>query len=54
LYNGCSAADAAEILDQHIIAGRPIRRLLVPIEAPAPSAVAAPAGRDPRTDGEGE
>jgi (2Fe-2S) ferredoxin len=58
LYNGCTPDDAAEIIEQHVIAGTLVRRLIAPIAVrrPAPAAEAPPIPpQDPdrRSDGEG-
>jgi hypothetical protein len=59
LYNGCRPEDVAELVEQHIVKGTLVRRLIQPI---APSARPAASGADPaptptdpdrRSDGDG-
>jgi (2Fe-2S) ferredoxin len=40
LYNGCAPGDAAEIIEQHVVRGTLVRRLIAPIAATAPRAAA--------------
>jgi (2Fe-2S) ferredoxin len=59
LYNGCAPDDAATIVEQHILQGTLVRRLIRPVASSAQPAasVAEPAQtlpkRDRRSDGDG-